>query len=94
MHILSIQIAKFHWKISSLRVFSVYVQILSTYYQYKKRFIPCILSIYTDLFRIFGECAQINLNIRKGIIFFTAFKGLLLKKKVCMCATGPKTYNE
>jgi hypothetical protein len=30
------------------------------------------------------------LNIRNGIIFFTAFKGILLHKKVCMGATGPK----
>jgi hypothetical protein len=46
------------------------------------RFITRILSICTDSFRVFGECAQIISNIWNEIIFLTAFKGILLLKKV------------
>jgi hypothetical protein len=41
-------------------------------------FIPRILSIHTDLFRIFSECTYIISNIWNEIIFFTAFKETLL----------------
>ncbi len=103
--ILSIQTAKFSSNIyliprilrirkDSFSVFSVYEQIHSTYSQYTNSFIPRTLSIRTDSFRIIRECAQIISNIWNGIIFITAFKGILLQKKVCMCATGQKTCKE
>ncbi len=60
---------------------SVYEQILSAYSHYRNRLIPCILSISTDSFRVFGQCTLVILNIRNGNTFFTAFKGILLKKK-------------
>ncbi len=37
---------------------------------------------------------QIPLNIRKGIIFITAFKGTLPQWTLFMCTTGPKTHKE
>jgi hypothetical protein len=93
-HILSIQTAKFSSKIYliprilsictySFRIFSVFEQIHSS-----------ILSMRSDSFPVLGECAQIILNIRNVIIFVTAFKGILLQKKVFVCATRPKTYKE
>ncbi len=75
----------------SFRVLSEYGNFPSEYYQNTEIFIPRILSIRTDSFRVFWECTQIILNIRYWIIFIPAFKGILLQKKVCMCATGPKT---
>jgi hypothetical protein len=100
--ILSIQTVKFSSNIyliprilriliDSFRVFSVYEQIHSAYFQYTNRFIPRTLSKRTDSFRVIRECTQIISNIRNGIIFITAFKGIILQKKVCMCPTGPKT---
>ncbi len=86
--------AQFRAKIYSLRVFSVYVQVHSPYSQYMHRFIPSIFSIHTDSFCVLGECIQITLNIQKGIIFFTAFKGKLFQKTLCMCASGPKTHKK
>ncbi len=71
----------FIWRFTSFRVFSAYIQILSAYSQYTNRLIQCILSIPTESFRVFRECAQIILNIRNGIIFYTAFKWILLQKK-------------
>ncbi len=96
LHILSIQTDSFRVfsvykqqnlvrRFISFHVFSVYVQILSAYSQYTNRSIPHILSICTDSFCVFGEWAQIILNIRNGIIFITAFKGIILQKKyVCV----------
>jgi hypothetical protein len=49
------------------------------------RFFPRILSIRTDSLYVFGECAQIILNIQNGIIFNKAFKGILLKKVCTVC---------
>ncbi len=72
-------------RFTSFRVLSVYDQILSAYSQYTTRFFLRILSIHTDSFRIFRECAQIIWNIWKGIIFFTAFKGILLQKIMYLC---------
>ncbi len=57
----------------SFRVFSVYKQIHSGYFQYMYRF--CVLR----------ECAQIILNIWNGIIFFAASKGTLLQEKEYVC---------
>jgi hypothetical protein len=65
------------------------------------RFFPWIHSIRTDSFRIcavsfrvLGECAQIILNIRNGIIFFIAFKGIVLQKKyVCVQLNRRPTRN-
>ncbi len=57
-------------------------------------FILRILSIRTDSFPVFGECGQIIFNVWNWIVFITAFKGILLQKKVCMCASGPKSYIE
>ncbi len=56
------------------------------------RFFSHILSITTDSFPVAGECAQMISNTRNGIIFFTAFKGILPQKTVCMWATGPRTH--
>ncbi len=76
--------------------FSVQEQIHSAYAiaQYTNILIPLILSLCTDSFCVIGESAQIISNIQKGIIFVTAFKGTLLKKIACICATGPKTQKE
>jgi hypothetical protein len=49
-------------------------------------FILHILGIRTDSFCEFGECTQVISNIRNEIIFFAAFKGILLQKTVGMCA--------
>ncbi len=78
----------------SFRVFSVNEQIHSAYSHYMNRFIPRTLSIRTNSFHVFRECAQIISNIQNWIIFITALKGILLQKKVCICATGPKTCKE
>jgi hypothetical protein len=53
----------------------------SLYPPYTYRFIPHILIIRTDSFHVFGECAQIISNLWNGIIFFTAFNGVLFKNK-------------
>ncbi len=95
-HILSTRTAKFRSKIYLIPgifrihtdpfcVVSVYEQILSAFSQYTNRFFPRILSIRTDSLYVFGECAQIILNIQNGIIFITAFKGILFKKVYTVC---------
>jgi hypothetical protein len=66
---------------SAFRVFSVYVRIRSVYSQCKNRFTLRILSKWTDLFRLFEECAETISNIRNWIIFFIAFKGKLLQNQ-------------
>ncbi len=85
---------KLVWRFNSLLVSSIYIHIHSAYSQYKNRFIPHILSIPTDSFRVFCKCAQIILNIRKRIIFFTAFKVALFQKTIWMCSPRPKTHKE
>jgi hypothetical protein len=83
--ILSIQTVNFVQRFTLFHVFFIYVLILSAYSQYMNKLMPCILSIPIDSFRIFRECTQIILNVWNGIIFFLAFKGILLKKKyACM----------
>ncbi len=66
----------------------------SAYSPYTYRFILLILSIQTDSFCIFSAYVQIsssylanlpNTNIRKGIIFLTAFKGTLLQNSINVC---------
>jgi hypothetical protein len=42
----------------AFRIFSVHVQIRSVYSQYRYRFILCILSIWTDSFRVFSVYKQ------------------------------------
>jgi hypothetical protein len=86
-HILSIQT-------DSFRIFSVHGRFHSAFSQFSNRFILRIPSICADSFSLFRECTQIISNIQNGIIFFTAFKGILLQKTVCMCATGPKTHKK
>lgn len=73
------------WRSNLFRVFlfSGYVQIHSAHSKYMNRLIPRILNTHTDSFRVFGICAQIILNIRNGIIFFSVFKGTLHQKTVC-----------
>ncbi len=83
--ILSIQTVNFVQRFTLFRVFFIYVLILSAYSQYMNKLMPCILSIPIDSFRIFGECAQIILNVWNGIIFFLAFKGILLEKSMHVC---------
>jgi hypothetical protein len=78
-------LSKILFKDFPFHVFSTYIQIHATYSQYTNRFIPCILSIHTDSFCVFGECVQIISNIHDGIIFFTASKGHYVKKQyVCV----------
>jgi hypothetical protein len=74
------ELQNFFRRFTSFHVFSVYVQILFVYSQCTNRFILRILSICTDSLRILGEWALIILYIQNIIIFFTAFKGILLQK--------------
>ncbi len=77
------------------RIFSLFVQIHSAHSQNTKyRFILRMLSIRTDSFRVFRECAEIISNFRNGIIFLIAFKGTLLPETVWMCVIRPKTQKE
>jgi hypothetical protein len=110
---------------NSFRIFSVYEQIHSAYSQYTNRFIPHILSIRTakfsskiyliprnlhirtDSFRVFSEYEQILSAYSQYTYRFIRrmrpnnFEYLELNyfhacffKKVCVCATGPRTYKE
>jgi hypothetical protein len=77
----------------------------SAYSPNTHRFIPHILITQTDSFRVFsvyvqnsfgvfGKCAQIISNSRKGVIFNTGLKRTLLQKTACMRTTAPKTHKE
>jgi hypothetical protein len=66
-----------------LRIFSVYNQIYSPYYQYTQRFVLRIRQMHPTDF----EYSDWN-------YFFHSYKGKLLQKTVCKCGTEPKTQKE
>jgi hypothetical protein len=101
LHILNIWTDSFHifsnyaqensvWRFTSFRVFSVYLQIHSSY---MNRFILRILRICTDSFHVFGDCAQKFLNIQKESLS-SSIQEKVTSKIIYMCAIGPKTHRE
>ncbi len=72
-------------RFTSFRLVFVFVQILSAYSHYTKRYILHIFSIHTDSFRVFEECAQIILNFGMELFLLQLLKGHYFKKSMYVC---------
>ncbi len=69
--------------LTSFCVFFIYIQIHSAYSQFTNKFIPQILSIRTDSFHVFGECAQIIIECSEWNYFLQSFEKDTTSKTWC-----------